>query len=96
MLVQWLFLFGWLAVIILPAELFRKIALRNKKEGWAFFMLGLLVGFVALQIGNIVLHFLEPMPPFSGYEYLAVVSPLVGYGVVAVAVMIFKRWLQKG
>lgn len=63
-LVQWIALLGFLMVIILPAVLYRKLAKRFNKKAWLYFLLGLLVGVIALTIvhlyARLVHHFLPP------------------------------------
>jgi hypothetical protein len=49
-LIQWLFFFGLISILLVPAIIFRKIALKRNKKGWAFFLTGAGVGFVSLII----------------------------------------------
>jgi uncharacterized membrane protein len=51
---QWAFLFALIALMVVPAIKFRKIALRNDKKGWLYFLIGLLVGFLAIQCSRLL------------------------------------------
>jgi hypothetical protein len=53
-LIQWLFFFGLLSILLLPAFLFRNLARMYGKNGWLYFILGLIVGGVAINFGNAV------------------------------------------
>ena len=63
-LVQWVVLFGFLMIIILPGFLYKKLAKRFNKKGPLYFILGLGVGVVGLGVvhlyARLVNNFFSP------------------------------------
>ena len=91
-LIQWLFFFALMSVIFLPAFLFRKIAIRHHKKGWLFFLFGLAVGVLALNIGRLALYPFTRISIADEYKpYITVVLFIVGYAVIFVAVTLLKE-----
>jgi len=66
LLLQWVFLFAILTMLFFPAFRFRKLARAHNKKGWVYFVVGLGVGIVALQLGNLVLFCLRYLKPSEG------------------------------
>lgn len=54
-LMQWLFFFGMLTVIFLPALLFRNLAVMYNKKGWVYFIVGIGVGIISFNLGHLVI-----------------------------------------
>jgi hypothetical protein len=90
-LMQWLFFFAILSIILVPAFLFRKIAIRNNKKGWMAFVLGLAIGGVALQIGRLPLYFLSKTDPGEYRGYVVILMLVIGFAIDIAAVKIYRR-----
>lgn len=98
-LVQWGVLFGLLMVVILPAFLYKKLARTFNKNAWLYFLLGLLVGFVALGIvhlyARLIHYFLSPnLSEGSRYSWLLSMYVL-GYLLVWVAYRLLLAFFVK-
>jgi hypothetical protein len=86
-LIQYLFLMGLIGIVILPALVFRKIALRYGKKGWVYFLMGFAVGFVAMPISTWVLSFFEALPiaeTYRDYLWIPLLMLCVAIDVVAI------------
>jgi hypothetical protein len=95
-LIQWLFFFGIIGIIILPALLFRVTALRNNKKGWLFFIAGLALGFAALSLSRVVATRIIGLIVVQE-QYKLLVSALflvIGYGIDFLAVIFFRRSVE--
>ena len=91
-LIQWLFFFALVSIVLLPAFLFRKIATRNNKKGWQYFLIGLAIGGLALEIGRLAVFLvLQSGIPEEYKPYLALVMFVIGYAIVIAAVKTFRR-----
>lgn len=53
-LTQWVFFFGLLTLFFYPAFKFKKLAKDYNKKSWLYFFIGLAVGIVGLNLGQLV------------------------------------------
>lgn len=68
-LIQLLMLFAVLSMIVVPAIIFRDVALRSNKRGWLYFLIGLGVGLLAFAFGSLtarLLKYFEIVPRANG------------------------------
>jgi hypothetical protein len=74
-LLQWGFLFAVLTVFLIPAFKFKNLAREYDRAGWVYFFLGLIVGFVGFNLGQVVAWPLRyyVVPP----EYVVYLSPVL-------------------
>lgn len=53
-MLQWAFFFAIVGSLLLPAFRLSNLAKRHNKKGWIFFIIGLLVGIVGFNLGQLV------------------------------------------
>lgn len=91
-LIQWLAFFAVVSLILVPAMLLQKMARRENRKGWLYFLAGLGIGLVALQVGRIAVQGLQKILPYDISErYLLVVMLVVSYLVVAAGYYVFRK-----
>ena len=82
---QWLIFFVAIATVLVPAFLFRKIALKRNKKGWLYFFAGMGVGILCVPLSRFLASWMmqhEVIPSDGGY-----ISGLIAFiGVPAVVV----------
>ena len=55
-LIQWLLLFAIIAMCLIPAFLFRKLAKKYNRKGWLYFIVGLAVPLTSLYLTGLILR----------------------------------------
>jgi hypothetical protein len=91
-LIQWLFFFALVAIIFVPAFRFRKIALANNKKGWVFFLIGMGVGLVVLQVAKLAWWGLSQFQLNADYKhFLSIAIFVLAFGIIFLAITFFKR-----
>lgn len=98
-LVQWVVFFGFFAILILPAFLYKKLARRFNKKGWLYFIWGLAVGVIGLNVVHLyarfVTHFTSPtLSEVARYSWLLSMY-LLGYVFVWAAYNMLLAYLIK-
>lgn len=93
--IQWLFFFFLLAIIFTPAFRFRTIAIRKGKKGLVFFLVGLFVGWAALNCGRLFVSNLETRSSFQPYhDQMWIVLMVVTVVIDAMAIITFSRTIK--
>ena len=82
-LVQWLVFFGFFAILILPAFLYKNLAKKFNKKVWLYFILGLIVGVIGLMVVHLFARCVQYFNPgdlseSARYFWLALMY-FVGY-----------------
>ncbi|MGC3944682.1 MAG: hypothetical protein QM762_09195 [Chryseolinea sp.] len=65
-LIQWALFFGLMSIIFFPAFKFRNLARAYNQKGWVYFIVGLGIGFAALNLGHLLII---PLKGFVVKEY---------------------------
>jgi hypothetical protein len=95
MLIQWLFLFGWLSILLFPALRFRRIAMENGRKGWVFFIVGVVIGYLILQVATLPMICLKPLPKVQQFsQYLFVVMFAASYLLIFAAERVVRRFIS--
>jgi hypothetical protein len=101
-LIQWAFLFGIIAVWLVPAFLFKDLAKRYNKSAWLFFFVGLAVGFVCFQISALVIKVAsdllqaETTSKDSGSFILSSMIFVIALLLIWGSVVVLKQILRRG
>jgi len=93
--IQWLFAFGMATVFVIPAFLLRNFARRNNREGWVYFLVGLFIGFVGLELGKFAVLTLKPMLQRESERYLGIVLFVVAYLFTHLALRVVRNRIEK-
>jgi len=92
MLLNWVFFFGLVTVIIFPAMKFQNLAKRHGQKGWLFFIAGFGVGLLGLTLGRMFMSWVSTwvVPGYHSYllASLFFIPPIIIY-------LIFYRVLKK-
>jgi len=84
-LIQWLIFFGLVAVVFFPAFRFKRLATVHNRKGWLYFVYGLGVGIIGLNVGSLVARALRNYvvpPAYLQYSILTLfISAFVIYWV---------------
>lgn len=98
-LVQWVLFFGFCAILVLPAFLYKNLALKYNKRKWLYFFLGLAVGVIGLNVvhifARIVNKFSSPFLSESDRYFWLVLMYVVGYVFVWAAYRLMVAYLIK-
>jgi hypothetical protein len=97
MLMQWLFLFGLLSVILLPAFIFKNIARANGKSQVMFCFVGVAVGLIINQLCRLSISGLSTFEWSTKYQqHLWIIYLVLSYVFVFLSVAIFRRMMVTG
>lgn len=94
-LMQWLFAIGVATVFVIPAFLLRNFARRNNREGWVYFLVGLFIGFLGLELGKLAVHVLKPIIQKESVPYLGIVMFVVAYLFTYLALRLVRNRIEK-
>lgn len=53
---QWMFFFGLVFMILLPALFLRQVAKRKNKSGWLYFVAGIFLAFFGMVLARVVIE----------------------------------------
>lgn len=91
---QWLIFFVAIATVLVPAFLFRKIALQRNKKGWLYFIAGMGIGFFCLPLSRFVAFWMmehDLIPSDASFASGLIVFLIIPAVVVTLAVMVVGR-----
>lgn len=97
-LIQWLMLFALMSIMVVPAIIFRRIALRLNKKGWVYFLVGAGVGLISLQVARLLASqlvehkILEAKESYMATFILFFIVPGI---MVTTAIVAFKRGMAR-
>lgn len=97
-LIQWLMLFALMSIMVVPAIIFRRIALRLNKKGWVYFLVGAGVGLVSLQVARLLTsQLLEYKIVDAKENYLAalILFFILPGIMVTTAIVVFKKSMAR-
>lgn len=94
-LIQWIFFFALVTVFLFPALRFRNLARTYNKKGWVYFILGLTVGGVGLNLGKPVAFSLQKVVPQDHYAYLSLIIFFCAYLAYWFSYRFLKRHFAK-
>jgi hypothetical protein len=87
---QWMFFFGLMTMLLMPAIMFRKIATRHNKNGWWYCLIGLGVSgilLIALRTTGFVVTRLNPPKHYNDYISFGVLAIYLSGAFVAIALL---------
>ena len=95
-LIQWAVFFGLMTVILLPAFLFKRAATEHGQKGWPYFFVGLLAGFISLNIGNFIMLGVRKKFPVEEYSlYLIWVLISIGLLFGWFSLTVLRKYLSR-
>src|SRR5688572_11674178 len=87
---QWLFFFGLMTMLLMPAIRFRKIALKHNKNGWWYCLIGFGVSGILLLVLRLIgfaLTHSMPLKPYRDYIAFVVLAFCLGGAFLAVELL---------
>lgn len=90
---QWLIFSVAIATVLVPAFVFRKIALKRNKKPWLYFLAGMGIGLACLPLSRLLAAWmmqLDVIPSDGSYVSGVLAFLVVPVAVVTVAVMVVR------
>lgn len=87
---QWLFFFGLMTTLLMPAIRFRKIALKHNKNGWWYCLIGFGVSGILLMLLRLIGFALTqslPLKPYHDYISFVVLTFCLGGAFLSVELL---------
>lgn len=92
----WLFFFAVIGIMLVPAFQLKRIAKRNGRKGWVFFLVGIAVGIGIIFFNRVISHFIYPLEILQQVRnYLWIPYLIVAYGLVFVATSLIANKITK-
>lgn len=93
---QWLFFFALLTIFFFPAFKFKNLAKEYNKKGWVYFFIGLAVGIIGFNLGQLVVFPLRNyVVPEKYVVYLVSVLFLSAYLFYRLSYKFLRNYLSK-